>query len=85
MNKVIRSQDGMQLHYTHVGIPCYFSVSPVPVGDDAGGVEPALYSVGVNNISFGVYKKLATAKAILAKLEGFLLNKTARFHFPTDQ
>ena len=85
MNKIIRSQDGQQMHFMPVSTPCYFNIAPVPVEGAKEGQEPALFSVGINNVSFGVFKKKEKAEAALSELEAFLLDKTLRFQVPADK
>lgn len=85
MNKIIRSQGGQQMHFMPASTPCYFNIVPVPVEDAKEGQEPAFFSVGINNVSFGVFKKEEQAEAALNELENFLLDKTMRFQVPPDK
>ena len=82
-NKLIRSQDGQQIHFMPVNTPCYFNVAPVIVDGEKEDVKTTLYSVGINNVSFGTFNKKSKAEDALNELEKFLLNKSLRFQIPT--
>jgi len=84
VNKVIKSQDNQQLHFMNIDYPCYFNVAPIIANGDKEENKITLYSVGVNNISFGIYTKKIKAEDTLTQLEKFLLNKSARFQLPPD-
>ena len=71
MNKIIKSQDGHRLHYMPAGTPCFFNIAPVNADNAQEGVPP-IYSVGINNVSFGIFMNLKKAEAALNALEDFL-------------
>ena len=79
MNKIIKSQDGQQIHYMPTSTPCYFNIATVINN------KGTIYSVGVNNISFGTFNKKPTAESALTELEDFLLDKSLRFQIPADK
>ena len=85
MNKIIKSQDGQQIHFMPASTPCYFNVAPTIVGGEKEGDKITLYSVGINNISFGIFKKKPAAESALTELENFLLDKSLRFQIPADK
>jgi len=82
MNKVIVSQDSLKVHFMPTSSPCYFDVAPV-AGEDGGTVTA--YSVGVNNVSFGVFVKKQKAEETLTALSNFLLDNSLRFRIPADR
>ena len=84
MTKIIKSQDGKQMHFMPANTPCYFNIAPVVVEGGKKGEEP-FYSVGINNISFAIFKKEKTAGDALNELEAFLLNKSLCFQLPADK
>ncbi|MCL2248673.1 MAG: hypothetical protein FWC13_05340 [Oscillospiraceae bacterium] len=81
MSKVIKSQDKTKLHYMPEDVPCFFNVAPVEAADEE---SDAGYSVGINGVSFGVYKKLPRAKAVLGEIETAMLEKKPSFSFPKN-
>jgi len=84
-NKLIRSQDGQQLHYMPISTPCYFNISADYADEgDSGHSKIAFCSVGINGVSFGIYKSEVKAAIVLEKLEKFLLGSTTHFAFPKD-
>ena len=85
MNKIIKSQDGQQIHFMTDNAPCYFNVAPTPVDGKTEDEKTTLYSVGINNISFGIFKKKDKAEGALLELENFLLDKSLRFQIPADK
>lgn len=85
MNKIIRSQDNQQIHFMPINTSCYFNVAPVIVDGEKEGDKTTLYSVGINNVSFGIFKKKPKAEDALNALEKFLLNKETRFQIPADK
>ena len=85
MNKIIKSQDGQQIHFMPTSTPCYFNIAPVMEDGAKEGEKVTLYSVGINNISFGIFKKKEKAESALTELENFLLNKSLRFEIPADK
>ena len=85
MNKVIKSQDNQQLHFMPEGAPCYFNVAPVIVNGEKEGDKITIYSLGINNVSFGIFEKKLYAEDALNQLEKFLLNKSARFQVPEEK
>jgi len=85
VNKLIRSQDGQQIHYMPINTPCYFNVAPTLVDGKKEGEKITLHSVGINNISFGIFEKKDKAEGALEELEKFLLNKEMCFQIPADK
>jgi len=61
------------------------SVAPVLEEGEKAGKEPALFSVGINSTSLGVFKKEEKAVAVLSELESFVCDKTTRFQVPADK
>ena len=84
MNKIIRSQDGRQMYYLPTASQCYFSIAPTEA-DSAKEQKNVFFSVGINNVSFGVFKKIEKAEEALSELENFLLDKAMRFQLPADK
>ena len=84
VNKLIKSQDGQQMHFMPANTPCYFNIAPVLVDGKKEGEKNTLYSVGINNVSFGIFQKQNKAEQALNALETFLLDKTLRFRIPAD-
>lgn len=84
MNKVIRSQDNQQIHYMPASSPCYFNVAPVLVDGKKEGEKTTLHSLGINNVSFGIFTKKRRAEEALNALEAFLLDEFSRFQVPKD-
>jgi len=85
LNKIIKSQDRQQIHFMPASTPCYFNVAPIIVDGEKEGDKITLHSVGINNISFAVYKKKVRAEDALNQLGKFLLNKSVLFEFPGDR
>ena len=84
INKLIKSQDGQQIHYMPFNTPCYFNIAPLIVDGKKEGSKITMYSLGINNISFGVYKKKDKAIIALDELEKFLQNKSTCFQVQAD-
>jgi len=85
VNKVIKSQDGLQIHFMPANSPCYFNVAPAIVDGKKEGDKITLHSVGINNVSFATYKKKQDAEDALTLLEKFLLDKSVNFQLPADK
>jgi hypothetical protein len=85
MNKIIKSQDGQQIHFMPISTQCYFSIAPVLIDGEKEGKKTTLYSVGINNVGFGTFKKRAAAESAFNQLEKFLLNKEGSFQIPADK
>ena len=81
MGKLIISQDGQQLHFMPESAPCYFSISPVETEDG----KKTLYSVGINNVSFGIYARKNAAEVALLGLGDFVMNKSRKHTLPKDR
>ena len=84
VNKVIKSQDGQQIHFMPSSTPCYFNVAELIVDGKKEGDKITMYSLGINNVSFGVYEKKPKAIAALEGLEKFLQNKSTLYQVPAD-
>ena len=84
VNKLIRSQDGQQIHFMPANTPCYFNIAPVLVDGKKEGEKSTIYSLGINTVSFGIFRKKEKAEEALAGLEKFLLNKDLRFQIPAE-
>ena len=82
--KIIKSQDNQQLHFMPMSIPCHFSIAAVLVDGENEGEKVSLYSVGINGVSFGVFKQRKEAEKVLNKLSDFLFNDTDRFQIPQE-
>ena len=82
--KIIKSQDGGQIHVFGANIPCYINIAEVVVDGEKENTKTTLYSVGINNASFALYKKKETAQKALEDIENFLCDKHAKFKLPLD-
>ena len=83
--RIIKSQDSRQIHYMPVSTPCYFNVAPALVDGEKEGDKITLYSVGINNASFGIFKEKEKAVSALLELENFLIGKALCFQIPADE
>jgi len=65
--------------------PCYFNIAEASLPGEKEGQEVTFFSLGINNQSFGIFKKEEKAAAALEALESFLLDKNTRFQVPADK
>ena len=85
MNKLIESQDGQQIHFMPASTPCYFNIAPALADGEKEGQKNTHFSVGINNVSFGIFKKKENAENALHKIKDFLLNKETSLQIPAEK
>lgn len=85
MNKLIKSQDGQQIYFMPPNVPCLFNIATIAKNEDGTEKASPDFSVGINSISFGLFKKPERATDVLKQLETFLLNKSAQYQVPADK
>jgi len=81
--KVIVSQCGLQVFTC--GECQVYSIATVEKPGESGGKvvnAPPLYSIGVAGISFGQFKNIIQAKAVLSELVDFFGNKHSKYTVP---
>jgi len=92
--KVIKSQEGHQMHIFGANVPCYVSIAPYYAPKDADAEntkpveteseEPLFWSIGVNNVSFGQFAKQEAAEKALDMIGIFVCSKDSDFRIPAD-
>ena len=84
MKKTIRSQCNQKLQLVPHDTPFYFSIAPEVVDGEKEGEKVTIFSVGIGNVSFGIFRKKKTAESVLDEIEKFLLEDDSRYQVPAD-
>ena len=81
--KLIISQDGQQVFTC--GDCQIYSLSTVEIPSEKEGEVSIYYSVGVAGISFGHFREIERAEAILKEIVTFLGGKDTSYTVPEDE
>ncbi len=76
--KIVVSQDGQQV-FT-LGENNLINIAPVEIENQK--TKP--FSIGIESVSFGIYKDKAKAEHVLGELVKFLCSREERYTMPAD-